>query len=100
MHSCFVQVWENWINKTIMHILHPSLRTISSEDDVLKCVHIALLCTQYNPRNRPSMSNVTIWLQGKFTATMPAPLEPGVDDTNATQEVSSSNLTITELDPR
>jgi hypothetical protein len=99
MHSCFVHVWDNWINKTIMHALHPSLCTISFEDDVLKCVHVALLCAQYNPRNRPSMSNVTILLQGKFIATMPAPLEPGVDDTNATQEGSSSNLTIMELDP-
>ena len=45
-----------------MHVLDPSLRPICYEGDVLKSLQIALICIQDDMRDRPSMSNVVMWL--------------------------------------
>ena len=56
--------------------MDPSLHyNNSSENEVLKCVHIGLLCVQKNPGDRPGMSNVILMLVGKST-TLPAPSRP------------------------
>ncbi|XP_073359393.1 cysteine-rich receptor-like protein kinase 44 [Aegilops tauschii subsp. strangulata] len=111
------QVWENWTKGTKAEIVDPSLHyNNSSENEVLKCVHIGLLCVQENPGDRPGMSNVMLMLVGKST-TLPAPSRPaflfrlndenhahgglsnlqdGLNETNPT----FNKLTITELEPR
>ncbi|CAL5039460.1 unnamed protein product [Urochloa decumbens] len=114
-----IEAWESWITGTMIQVLHPSLHTVSSEADALKCLQIALLCAQVNPRDRPSMSTVITWLQGESVATMPTPSKPrliyrvyGVDDSNVSccdnerlecseqQGPASNKLTVTDLDPR
>ena len=71
-----VQVWENWTKGTKAEIVDPSLHyNNSSENEVLKCVNIGLLCVQENPGDRPGMSNVMLMLVGKST-TLPAPSRP------------------------
>ncbi|OMO64896.1 hypothetical protein COLO4_31708 [Corchorus olitorius] len=43
--------------------------------EVLKCIHIGLLCVQKDPADRPSMSSVIVMLASE-TITLPRPSEP------------------------
>ncbi|KAG2645884.1 hypothetical protein PVAP13_2KG463710 [Panicum virgatum] len=52
-------VWEHWTTGIIVEIMDPSLRGKAPAEQMLKCVHIGLLCVQDNPVDRPMMSTVT-----------------------------------------
>ncbi|GJN11513.1 hypothetical protein PR202_ga29712 [Eleusine coracana subsp. coracana] len=53
-----VQVWEHWTTGTIVEIIDSSLRGNAPMEQVLKYIHIGLLCIQDNPVDRPTMSTV------------------------------------------
>ncbi|PON52993.1 Mitogen-activated protein kinase kinase kinase [Parasponia andersonii] len=44
-------------------------------DEVLRCIHIGLLCVQQSPTNRPSMSSVVLMLSSQ--SDLPQPKQPG-----------------------
>uniref|UniRef100_A0A453T8M0 Protein kinase domain-containing protein n=3 Tax=Aegilops tauschii TaxID=37682 RepID=A0A453T8M0_AEGTS len=56
------KVWEHWTTGTVMKVVDPCMNGSFSEKEVLKCVHIGLLCVQGNPVDRPTMSAVVIML--------------------------------------
>ena len=110
-------VWENWTRGTKAEIVDPSLHNNYSESEVLKCVHIGLLCVQESPSDRPGMANVILMLVGRSTS-LPAPSRPAflfrlnedenhvhgdlsnlLDDSNKSNP-SFNKLTITEFEPR
>ncbi|CAO1941746.1 unnamed protein product [Urochloa humidicola] len=68
-------VWEHWTSGTIVEIMDPSLRGKAPAEQMLKCVHIGLLCVQDNPVDRPMMSTVNIMLSSG-TVSLQAPLKP------------------------
>ncbi|KAG5235603.1 G-type lectin S-receptor serine/threonine-protein kinase [Salix suchowensis] len=62
--------------------------------EVLKSIHVGLLCVQHSPEHRPSMSTVVLMLGGD--GVLPQPKEPeNKKDLNSTNEV-----TITTIDGR
>jgi len=69
------QVWEHWTTGTIVEIMDPSLRGKAPAEQMLKCVHIGLLCVQDNPVDRPMMSTVNVMLSSG-TVSLQAPLKP------------------------
>uniref|UniRef100_A0A0E0G6H9 non-specific serine/threonine protein kinase n=1 Tax=Oryza nivara TaxID=4536 RepID=A0A0E0G6H9_ORYNI len=83
--------------------------TKSAESEILKCIHIGLLCVQENPGDRPRMSNVILMIVGKST-TLPAPSRPAFlfrlnDENHIHHGINNLNpslnkVTITELEPR
>ncbi|RLM84942.1 putative receptor-like protein kinase [Panicum miliaceum] len=68
-------VWEHWTMGTIVEIMDPSLRGKAPTEQMLKCVHIGLLCVQDNPVDRPMMSTVNVMLSSG-TVSLQAPLKP------------------------
>ena len=80
-------------------------RTLS---EVLRCIHLSLLCVQQRPEDRPSMSSVVVIL-GSDSA-LPQPKQPGFfleKHSNETHyfssklESSSTNeITVTLLEAR
>ncbi|CAN6211866.1 unnamed protein product [Urochloa humidicola] len=68
-------VWEHWTSGTIVEIMDPSLRGKAPAEQMLKCVHIGLLCVQDNPVDRPMMSTINIMLSSA-TVSLQAPLKP------------------------
>lgn len=48
---------------------------IDSETEVLRCIHIGLLCVQEDPQHRPTMSNVAVLL-GSESMVLPQPRQP------------------------
>lgn len=81
--------WKCWHKGTIEDIIDPVLRTsLGSLRDMLRCIHIGLLCVQDNPVDRPTMASIILMLSS-FTISLPIPTEPtffttsGYDSKNA-----------------
>jgi hypothetical protein len=71
----------------------------------LRCVHVALLCVEVEPKNRPLMSSVVMMLASE-NATLPQPNEPGVNigkitlDTESSHGLTSNGVTTTTIEAR
>ncbi|TVU38680.1 hypothetical protein EJB05_12064, partial [Eragrostis curvula] len=68
-------VWEHWETGTVMELVDPSMNGGFPEGDVLRCIHIGLLCVQGDPAARPVMSSVVMML-GSETVVLQAPSKP------------------------
>lgn len=68
-------IWEHWTMKTAMEIIDPYLLGDSSQDEVLRCLHIGLSCVQEDPADRPTMSTISIMLDSN-TIPSKAPSRP------------------------
>jgi hypothetical protein len=69
-----LQAWRNWREGTITNIIDPSLIN-GSQNEIMRCIHIGLLCVQENLVDRPTMANIALMLSS-YSFTMPLPLEP------------------------
>ncbi|KAJ9563262.1 hypothetical protein OSB04_008422 [Centaurea solstitialis] len=68
--------WKGWQNGTTSNMIDPTLKTGShSLHDILRCIHIGLLCVQENVSDRPTMGSIVLMLNGS-SITLPRPLEP------------------------
>ncbi|XP_066400146.1 cysteine-rich receptor-like protein kinase 6 [Miscanthus floridulus] len=86
-------VWIHWEAGTVAELVEPSMGGSFPEGDVLRCVHIGLLCVQADPAARPVMSSVVMML-GSDTVTLQAPSKPGffARNNNANTAVSTVSL--------
>ncbi|OMP04572.1 S-locus glycoprotein [Corchorus olitorius] len=79
-----------------------------SKSEVLRCIHISLLCVQQHPEGRPSMSSVVVMLGSENE--LPLPKQPGfllhkspfgTDSSSANYGSSSRNeISLSLLEPR
>ncbi|KAF9683440.1 hypothetical protein SADUNF_Sadunf04G0013800 [Salix dunnii] len=58
-----------------LELMDSLLDKSSAATEVLKCIHIGLLCVQEDPADRPTMSSVAIMLAGD-NPTIPIPTQP------------------------
>ncbi|XP_073272420.1 G-type lectin S-receptor-like serine/threonine-protein kinase At4g27290 [Primulina huaijiensis] len=85
-----------------------SLQNPRDLPQVIRSIHVGLLCVQQNPEDRPSMSSVVLMLGND--GVLPEAKQPGFfterepvvsQDSSSTHATNSPNhLTITQLDPR
>ncbi|CAK9320948.1 unnamed protein product [Citrullus colocynthis] len=66
--------WKNWRAGTTSHVIDPTLN-VGSQIEMMRCIHIGLLCVQENPTKRPTMASVVLMLSS-FSLTLPIPSEP------------------------
>nr|XP_043625629.1 putative receptor-like protein kinase At4g00960 [Erigeron canadensis] len=68
--------WKSWKNGTTSDMIDPILKTgTDSSRDIIRCIHIGLLCVQENVNDRPTMASVILMLNS-FSITLPMPSEP------------------------
>ncbi|KAJ7946223.1 Cysteine-rich receptor-kinase-like protein [Quillaja saponaria] len=67
--------WKCWRNQTPLEFLDPTLRGSHSRSEVIKCIHIGLVCVQENPAHRPSMATIDLMLNS-HSFTLPLPRRP------------------------
>ncbi|XP_020877650.1 cysteine-rich receptor-like protein kinase 37 isoform X3 [Arabidopsis lyrata subsp. lyrata] len=68
-------VWKRWLEGRFAEIIDP-LAVLSnniSMNQVMKLIHIGLLCIQENVSKRPSINSILFWLERHATTTMPVP---------------------------
>ncbi|CAL9015268.1 unnamed protein product [Prunus brigantina] len=65
--------WRNWRNDTVANIMDPKLTT-GLGIEMMRCIHIGLLCVQENVASRPSMASVVSMLNShSVTLSLPSP---------------------------
>jgi len=69
-----LQTWRNWREGTAVNIVDPSL-TNNSRNEVMRCIHIGLLCVQENLTDRPTMATIMLMLSS-YSLSLPIPSEP------------------------
>ncbi|XP_062160448.1 cysteine-rich receptor-like protein kinase 44 isoform X2 [Alnus glutinosa] len=67
--------WSQWKEGIPLELLDPTLADCYSRDEVDRCIHIALLCVQEDPDERPTMARVVLMLN-TFNITLPRPRSP------------------------
>ncbi|KAJ4836175.1 hypothetical protein Tsubulata_004994 [Turnera subulata] len=100
--------WRLWKEGRQIELIDESSRESCNISELMRCIHISLLCVQQHPEDRPSMASVVMMLGGE--STLPLPKEPGFYiDKGALesypspnkQEMSSTNqVTVSLLFPR
>ncbi|XP_066168684.1 cysteine-rich receptor-like protein kinase 6 isoform X1 [Oryza sativa Japonica Group] len=101
-------VWGHWTRGNVVELIDPSLGNHPPIEQMLKCIHIGLLCVQKRPASRPTISSVNIMLSSN-TVRLPSLSRPAfcIQDVSASDSsnphstaVSSNDMSITDLVPR
>jgi hypothetical protein len=103
----FMQAWRNWREGTTSNLIDPTLMKGGPMAEMMRCIHIGLLCVQQNVADRPDMVSVVFMLNSNSVAlpvpTQPAsfmqsngqsatPLQPDINCGGTNYEVSISEL--------
>ncbi|CAN7014104.1 unnamed protein product [Brassica rapa subsp. trilocularis] len=109
--------WKLWKNRSPLELVDPNIVENYQIEEVTRCIHIALLCVQEDPTDRPNLSTITLMLTSN-TLILPVPQPPGFflqnrrNQKQGLEELESSqstirsysqsinDITITDLDPR
>ncbi|KAK3188245.1 hypothetical protein Dsin_027806 [Dipteronia sinensis] len=105
--------WELWRDETPMQLLDSNFTDSYSRDEVLRCIHIGLLCVQEDPATRPSMATV-VHMLNSYSVSPPLPQQPAFfigsraelnmhisdNSTSKSKPWSVDAASITELCPR
>ncbi|TVU10345.1 hypothetical protein EJB05_43869, partial [Eragrostis curvula] len=105
--NLIVYVWNMWKEGRTKDLADSSITDTCLLDEVLLCHHIALLCVQENPDDRPLMSSVVFALENGSN-TLPAPNQPAYFAQRSNEMVqireniqnSMNTFTITEIEGR
>ncbi|XP_072956364.1 cysteine-rich receptor-like protein kinase 15 [Typha angustifolia] len=112
-------VWNNWRKGAALQVLDRCLAEECRPQDVLRCIHIGLLCIQEDPSERPTMASVILMLNSQ-SITLPSPSTPAFVITSRTfsephvpgrernadlpgsrsRGGSVNNVSISEMEPR
>ncbi|KAL2472599.1 G-type lectin S-receptor-like serine/threonine-protein kinase [Forsythia ovata] len=68
--------WRLWTEGRPFELIDSLLEDSGIQPDMLRCIHIALICVQQSPEDRPTMSSVVLMLNGE--STLPQPKHPGL----------------------
>ncbi|GLT64229.1 hypothetical protein SLA2020_367350 [Shorea laevis] len=99
--------WRNWREGTTSNLIDPTLRA-SSTSEIMRCIHIGLLCVQENVADRPTMASVVLMLNS-HSITLLVPSRPAFfmhttieSDMSSDQsfQASTNEASISELYPR
>ncbi|XAR53745.1 Non-specific serine/threonine protein kinase [Bertholletia excelsa] len=107
--SLLTFAWKLWIEGKGSKLIDPSLEQSCVVTEALKCIHIALLCVQQDPADRPTMSFVVAMLATEGM-TFPQPKQPPFSvgrlmlaSTQSSEKVkmeSINEVTLTDAFPR
>ncbi|XP_017413360.1 cysteine-rich receptor-like protein kinase 44 isoform X2 [Vigna angularis] len=78
--------WRNWKEGKAISVVDPSLNS-NSRNEMMRCLHIGLLCVQENFLDRPTMANIILMLDG-YSMSLPIPAEPAFYVNNRTRSLS------------
>ncbi|KAK3199342.1 hypothetical protein Dsin_022757 [Dipteronia sinensis] len=95
-----IEAWRLWKDERAVELIDQLLDYSSTLSEILRCIHIGLLCVQHRPEDRPNMSTVALMLGGE--GSLPQPRQPGFfAERNLTEpEITINEITISLLEPR
>ncbi|KAJ6725312.1 RECEPTOR-LIKE SERINE/THREONINE-PROTEIN KINASE SD1-8 [Salix viminalis] len=69
--SKFLQSWRKWNEGTPLEIIDPTLN-VGPRSEIMRSIHIGLLCVQENESLRPTMAQVSMMLSN-YSVSLAAP---------------------------
>ncbi|GLT57836.1 hypothetical protein SLA2020_307810 [Shorea laevis] len=89
-HNLLGHAWRLWMEERALEVMDTMLGDSYIISKVLRCIHVALLCVQKRPEDRPDMSSVVLMLGSENP--LPQPKLPGfyTERNLPEEEVSSS----------
>lgn len=78
-----------WNRRQPLEVLDPIVQDSSYANQIIRCIHVALLCVQQYPEDRPKMSTVYAMLSYD-NIELPEPKEPGFCKKSHTKKVDTS----------
>nr|DAD23137.1 TPA_asm: hypothetical protein HUJ06_024600 [Nelumbo nucifera] len=106
--SLLDHTWKLWNENKLEDFIEPTLCEPCIQPEILRCIHVGLLCVQEFPKDRPTMSTVVSMLSSEI-AILPTPKHPAFterqilldkDPCQDNQYICSTNVTITTLNGR
>ncbi|KAL9450603.1 hypothetical protein AB3S75_012350 [Citrus x aurantiifolia] len=73
--SLLTYTWKLWCKGEALELMDPVLKQSCVRAELLKYIHIGLLCVQEDPADRPNMSSVVVMLASDIL-TLPQPTQP------------------------
>ncbi|KAJ0101677.1 hypothetical protein Patl1_04490 [Pistacia atlantica] len=102
------KAWRLWIEGRPVELTEKSLDDSCALSDLLRCIHVGLLCVQQAPEDRPNMSTVVLMLNGERS--LPQPKQPGFfternvpgseSSSSKDKSCSTNEITISLIEPR
>ncbi|CAL5095567.1 unnamed protein product [Urochloa decumbens] len=106
-------VWRHWSLGNVQALLEGCPGEGRRPQEMLRCIHVGLLCVQEDPQLRPGMASVVVMLNSR-SITLPAPDAPAfalpgraVRDTDregqrvaSRREHSFNDVSVSDLEPR
>ena len=101
------QVWKHWKRGSVAQLLDGYPADEPGRQDMLRCIHIGLLCIQEDPQLRPSMASVLQMLRHRIVAMSP-PIKPAFvipgpgerPRPAAPEPLTINEASVSELEPR
>lgn len=100
------QAWRLWNEGNELELVDSLLTESCPAEEILRCVHIGLLCVQGDPTDRPTISSVVVLVESK-SVSLPEPKQPafsvgrGVQfDQSPSSNPSTNHLTVSGISPR
>ncbi|KAJ4904459.1 Cysteine-rich receptor-like protein kinase 7 [Raphanus sativus] len=112
-HDLVTYAWRLWNYGTALDLVDPIIINNCPKSEVVRYIHIGLLCVQEDPADRPALSTILVMFTSN-TMTLPVPRRPGFSDhtrindpldpdkstTSKSCTVSADEASITTLYPR
>ncbi|KAL3016936.1 hypothetical protein AAZX31_06G244500 [Glycine max] len=90
-------VWTHWKLSRTSEIIDSNIEDSCIESEIIRCIHVGLLCVQQYPEDRPTMTSVVLMLGSEME--LDEPKMPGVftkkESIEAISSSSTNTLTIT-----
>ncbi|KAK0600117.1 hypothetical protein LWI29_011816 [Acer saccharum] len=103
-----ILAWKLWKEGKSLELIDSFFGESCNESEVIRCIHISLLCLEHQPDDRPNMSSVVMMLSSDNA--LPEPKQPGflmdrkpqleLDSSNKPELTSSNEVTISLLEAR
>ncbi|KAM3696576.1 hypothetical protein ACB098_06G050500 [Castanea mollissima] len=99
-HNLIGIAWILWNEGRPLDLIDECLGETCTLSEVLRCIHLSLLCVQQRPEDRPSMSSVVVVLGSECA--LPQPKKPGFfleKDSNVAHGFSTETVTSSQDSP-
>ncbi|KAH9302298.1 hypothetical protein KI387_013881, partial [Taxus chinensis] len=77
MQNLLEWVWRLYKGDDVLSMVDSSIRARCVQEQVLRCIHVGLLCVQVDAVVRPTMSNVIMMISSS-SVTLPNPTKPAI----------------------
>ncbi|CAO2842617.1 unnamed protein product [Amaranthus hypochondriacus] len=103
--------WKRWKDGIPFEFVDETIRDSCSIHEVMRCMHLGLLCVQENVEERPTMATAVLMLES-YSITLPVPKQPaffiqsnvkgfGSDQsTSKSMQLSVNDISVTEVEAR